>query len=120
MTDLLARVGWPLGMTRAVGTALLVLGILIGLTSDPWYAGVVVVLAGITLFVPTVVIIVGAVERCAGTAARDHPYRVERCPDCHEVVDVRLHSARHNPVRAAERLLEHRRSSHHRRPMRHS
>jgi hypothetical protein len=36
------------------------------------------------------------------------------------VVDVRLHSARHNPVRAAERLLEHRRSSHHRRPMRHS
>jgi len=66
------------------------------------------------------VVIIGAADRCSGTAPRDHPYRVERCPDCREAVDVRLHSSRYDPVRVAERLLDHQRRSHHRRPMRHS
>lgn len=120
MTSLLARVGWPSAMTRAVATSLLVAGILIGLTEDPWFAGVIVVLAAVGLLVPMAVVVIGAVERCAGTAPRDHPYRVERCPDCREVVDVRLHSARQDPVYIAERLLEHQRRSHRRQPGRHS
>lgn len=108
MIDLAARLGWTRPISRTLAITALIAGVLIALTDDPWRAGLVLVLGAVVLLTPTLVVILGAVERCAGRAEQDHPYRVERCPDCEEVVDVRLRTVTSDPVRAAERLLEHR------------